>query len=341
MTQDEIMRMAREAGLQPYYDEQVTAIARFAAIVAATEREKCTNTQEFVTLPREVVEQAIRSLERYCFDVVVTKEVHAALRTALEQPQNHIPDAGNMAPAGWKLVPVEPTREMLAAACRDGVELNGRPVWKHTVDVQAAWRWGQMLAAAPQPPVVEQHADDVAVSRFAEAMKDKLAAARDKGKGGWDDPEQCTVEYLAKLLVDHIPKGDPIDVANFAMMLHQRGADKGILAAAAAPQPPTTEDCSVVQQQGEQDPVAFAIFTEAGNARMWSTFQPHVQKLADAEGLTVTPLYTNPHPKREPLTNEQIDAVADAMPGGLEGFMKGWGWRQFARAVLEATHNIK
>ena len=53
------------------------------------------------------------------------------------------------------------------------------------------------------------------------------------------------------------------------------------------------------------------------------------------------PLYTHPQPKREPLTDEQIDAIADAMPGGLKGFMKGWGWRQFARAVLEATHNIK
>ena len=48
-------------------------------------------TQEFVTLPREVVGQAIRSLERYCFDVVVTKEVHAALRSALDQPQANQP----------------------------------------------------------------------------------------------------------------------------------------------------------------------------------------------------------------------------------------------------------
>ena len=52
-------------------------------------------------------------------------------------------------------------------------------------------------------------------------------------------------------------------------------------------------------------------------------------------------LYTHPQPKREPLTDEQVDAIADAMPGGLEGFMNGWGWRQFARAVIEATHNIK
>lgn len=39
------------------------------------------------------------------------------------------------------------------------------------------------------------------------------------------------------------------------------------------------------------EPKAWAIFTPEGNARIWSTFQPHVQKLADAEGLTVTPLY--------------------------------------------------
>lgn len=38
-------------------------------------------------------------------------------------------------------------------------------------------------------------------------------------------------------------------------------------------------------------PRAWAIFVDNGNARMWSTLQPHVQKLADAEGLEVTPLY--------------------------------------------------
>ena len=41
--------------------------------------------------------------------------------------------------------------------------------------------------------------------------------------------------------------------------------------------------------------------------------------------------------QREPLTDKQIDAIAESMPGGLDGFLKGWGWRQFARAVLEAA----
>lgn len=36
-----------------------------------------------------------------------------------------------------------------------------------------------------------------------------------------------------------------------------------------------------------------------------------------------------------PLSDEQIDAIADGMPGGLGGFMKTWGWRQFARKILD------
>ncbi|WEM00052.1 MULTISPECIES: hypothetical protein [Delftia] len=38
-----------------------------------------------------------------------------------------------------------------------------------------------------------------------------------------------------------------------------------------------------------------------------------------------------------PLSDEQIDAIADGMPGGLGGFLKTWGWRQFARKILESS----
>lgn len=75
-----------------------------------------------------------------------------------------------------------------------------------------------------------QHPDDLAVDRFAAAMKEKMALARAKGRGGWNDPAQCSVERLATMLVEHIAKGDPVDVANFAMMLHQRGAGLEVLA---------------------------------------------------------------------------------------------------------------
>jgi len=76
---------------------------------------------------------------------------------------------------------------------------------------------------------VATHADDLAVDRFAAMMKAKLAKSREKGRGGWDDPEQCSVSYLAKLLVDHVEKGDPVDVANLAMMIVLRGDEEGVL----------------------------------------------------------------------------------------------------------------
>lgn len=84
--------------------------------------------------------------------------------------------------------------------------------------------------------VQAQHPDDVAVDNFAKEMKEKLAKARAKGRSGWDDPAACSVEHLADLLLDHIGKGNSgtfEDIANFAMMLHQRGADPAVLAHSA------------------------------------------------------------------------------------------------------------
>lgn len=67
------------------------------------------------------------------------------------------------------------------------------------------------------------HSDDEAVDRFAESMKDKLAWKRLEGRGGWENKDECSAEFLSKLLRDHVEKGDPVDVGNLAMMLHQRG----------------------------------------------------------------------------------------------------------------------
>lgn len=77
------------------------------------------------------------------------------------------------------------------------------------------------------------HPDEVAVDLFAVAMKAKLAMQRAKGYCGWDDPAQCTVESLAEQLMRHTKKGDPVDVANFAMMLHQRDSEREVLTLAA------------------------------------------------------------------------------------------------------------
>jgi len=60
------------------------------------------------------------------------------------------------------------------------------------------------------------HPDDLAVDRFAVAMKQKLALARARGRHGWETMPEWT---LWPLLVNHIPKDDPVDIANFAMFI--------------------------------------------------------------------------------------------------------------------------
>lgn len=85
---------------------------------------------------------------------------------------------------------------------------------------------GRTIEASESVDVVMsmmQHPDETAVDRFALAMKAKLAEKRAEGRGGWDDPNQCTTAHLAELLRSHIAKGDPVDVGNFAMMLWNRG----------------------------------------------------------------------------------------------------------------------
>lgn len=68
----------------------------------------------------------------------------------------------------------------------------------------------------------EVHADDIGVDRFAAAMKAKLRTKREDGFSGWNEPDLCDVPSLARMLVDCVGKGDPVDIGNFAMMLHQR-----------------------------------------------------------------------------------------------------------------------
>lgn len=74
----------------------------------------------------------------------------------------------------------------------------------------------------PAPSVPDAHPDDIAVDNFAAAMKAKMAKSRAVGRYGWDDPAVCTADDLRLFLANHIVKGDPIDVGNFAMMLFNR-----------------------------------------------------------------------------------------------------------------------
>jgi len=59
MTKEDIIRMAREAGLQPYYDEQETDIEAFANLVAAAEREACAKLVVGLFDPEDAVAEFI------------------------------------------------------------------------------------------------------------------------------------------------------------------------------------------------------------------------------------------------------------------------------------------
>lgn len=301
--------------------------------------------QEFVTLPREVVEQAIDALyctnskegsPAYNFELKAIKELRAALErpqvvretapdgathiqpqqgafykrvdekwyvwsrmedgrphrwyispgtvesclkpisAATERLQNHVPDAGNMVPAGWKLVPLEPTHEMLRAG-RDAhyeaeKRIQDQDAWSPggfaKRAVRAAHVFQAMLAAAPQPPVVEQ--------------------------------------------------------------------------------PPTADDSSEVEQPQVEQEIC---------CKIWSVNRiDDLGKIVDSSGRLIATVYgsqadkivachnsyTQQQPKREPLTDEQIIRMVNQAGWDAVNLEDGFGERiRRYTEILEAAHDIK
>lgn len=322
-------------------------------------------TQEFVTLPRHVAEHAVASIEMLnAGKWTQVTALAATLRAALDHPKNHVPDAGNMVPAGWKLVPVEPTEKMVDM---------GRGLSSFPDGVYRA-----MLDAAPQPPTTEQssaveqpQANQPAMTPIAQRKLDSLLTEgytisgysiyheqkhqhgfiTGAGLVGWWKPDgmeypqpQGEQEPVAWYVERHAP-GRRDHGMKLGPFWKRKDAEEWLddnhrLRSLYAGQPP----------QGEQEPVAWAEeIIEYLHAHYDTEMIKELDsgdaliRLDDAIAAVeeVEQRYTHPQPPRQPLTDEQIDAIADAMPGGLEGFMKWWGWRQFARAVIEATHNIK
>lgn len=71
-----------------------------------------------------------------------------------------------------------------------------------------------------EKPPTQADIDNEAVDKLAQAMKNKLAKKREQGYHGW---ETCKHGDLVQLLINHVDKGDPIDVANFCAFLFTRG----------------------------------------------------------------------------------------------------------------------
>ena len=88
---------------------------------------------------------------------------------------------------------------------------------------KAKARIAELEQAAQPVAQTTHHPDDIAVDLFAAEMKAKLEYSRNKhGRGGWNDKSDCSAEHLSNLLREHVGKGDPVDVANFACFLWNR-----------------------------------------------------------------------------------------------------------------------
>lgn len=70
--------------------------------------------------------------------------------------------------------------------------------------------------------IYDKLADDRLVRHAANAMQEKLQLARVKGRGGWWNSDECTIEHLRTLLREHVEKGDMRDVLNLAAMVYVR-----------------------------------------------------------------------------------------------------------------------
>jgi hypothetical protein len=334
------------------------------------------SNNKMIMLPREVVEQALEAWARGCppdckdgmtdsggvhpwGEAALIKCPSCQAVEALSAALKH-PDTGNpaTAPEGWKLVPVEPTAKMVDAA--------------RSQSSFPAGVWRAMLAAAPKPPttkessVVQPQANQPAMMPIAQRKLDSLLAegytiigysvyherkhqhgfVTGAGLVGWWKPdgveypqplgEQETDWSDSKTLPSELWKNpllslqERLQIADGAVQWNREVAENLRARLRAAQQP-----------QGEQEPLAW-IREEWSSRTLNFDGPPTVPSVRDELTKPVwTPLYTHPQPKREPLTDNQIDKIAESMPGGLEGFLKGWGWRQFARAVLENDHNIK
>ena len=138
----------------------------------------------------------------------------------------------------------------------DGMDEIEYPTWDALVRADENITWSEdridatdipyVRADLAHPPAAEvqrgsgvgapmsAHPDETAVDEFASMMKAKLSAARKRGKSGWNDPGWHPDDISAALR-EHVDKGDPVDVANYAMFLALR--EEGI-----APHPPAAEE---------------------------------------------------------------------------------------------------
>ena len=346
-------------------------------------------TQEFVTLPREVVEQVFYHLIRGDADAVCWAD--GVIKPALEQPQrkltpqdiadsallgniespfnacmhqehckrwkaqadkqhhgelssdndlqcenSHLITTSSSVPFGYKLVPMEPTEEMLRAGCGSESPAMFRESLRRETDGQKTVEmvekiiqrnlnsYRAMLDAAPQPPALEQQVEQESTCK--DSLQGEQAAvawlATYTGKVG-EPLVYVTSSY--ELAVENDRNQSPKPLHLHQQNLNCKSNQKRLATLwgyVKAEQP---------QVQQEPSPVAkiIGMDEEYGPMLLWHR--------AWADFPVGTKIYTHSQPKREPLTDEQIDAC---FPVQWEGdFYQPW--RKTVARAIEAAHNIK
>lgn len=153
------------------------------------------------------------------------------------------------------------------------------------------------LSESPAEPAA-RHPDDEAVDRFAYAMKQKLALAREKGRSGW---QQMNPAELSDMLRDHVEKGDPRDVANFCMFLWHHGWV-----------------IETTNKPAAQEPVAVV---DANDDGFWADILP------DRSVKVGQLLYTHPVTEAVRRLVEKVDRLVemdDAPPMSLGDWIDAW-----------------
>lgn len=70
--------------------------------------------------------------------------------------------------------------------------------------------------------VSDEDANDIMVDTVAEEMRIKLQEKSEAGRRGWHNSQDCNNHDLKLALIEHIEKGDMIDVCNYAAMIYVR-----------------------------------------------------------------------------------------------------------------------
>lgn len=119
-----------------------------------------------------------------------------------------------MTPKSTVQVASSPRPSYIDTRCRQQIIESGATSWPRSCPT---CKFGPCINLRRLPKTT-----DLQVDIFAHELKKKLLKAMDKkGKSGWENPDWK--DECQKELIKHVAKGDPLDVAAYAMFCHYHG----------------------------------------------------------------------------------------------------------------------